>query len=194
MANAPRVEPDETSTIEVLERELARAYRIERALRDVGLALGTTLDLDALLRLILERTTEALEAERATLFLLEQVQTEQGDGKTRFETRLVSRVTEGGSVDEIALHLGEGIAGEVARTGKPANVRDAYKEPRFSKAWDERSGFRTRSVLCVPLKSQLGRIIGVIQVLNKRPGGTLGERGFGALPDEAFFDEDDEAL
>jgi signal transduction histidine kinase len=194
VANAPRVDADETSTIEVLERELARAYRIERALRDVGLALGTTLDLDALLRLILERTTEALEAERATLFLLEQVQTDQGEGKTRFETRLVSRVTEGGSVDEIALHLGEGIAGEVARTGKPANVRDAYKDPRFSKSSDERSGFRTRSVLCVPLKSQLGRIIGVIQVLNKRPGGTLGERGFGAEPQEASFDEDDEAL
>jgi signal transduction histidine kinase len=177
-----------------LEEALAHEKRVSQALRDVGLALGTTLDLDALLRLILERTTEALEAERATLFLLEQVQTDQSDGKTRFETRLVSRVTEGGSVDEIALHLGEGIAGEVARTGKPANVRDAYKDPRFSKVSDERSGFRTRSVLCVPLKSQLGRIIGVIQVLNKRPGGTLGERGFGAHPDEAFFDEDDEAL
>lgn len=73
-------------------------------------------------------------------------------------------------------------------------MRDAYKDPRFSKSFDERSGFRTRSVLCVPLKSQLGRIIGVIQVLNKRPGGTLGERGFGAHPEEAFFDEDDEAL
>ena len=194
MANAPRVDLDESSTIEVLERELARAYRIERALRDVGLALGTTLDLDALLRLILERTTEALEAERATLFLLEQKKTAQSEEKIRFETLLVSRVTEGGSVDEIALHLGEGIAGEVARSGKAANVRDAYSEPRFSKAWDEKTGFRTRSVLCVPLKSQLGRIIGVIQVLNKRPGGSLSDRGLGLNEDEAFFDEDDEAL
>lgn len=187
MANAPKHEPDalsDASTIEVLERELARAYRIERALRDVGLALGTTLDLDALLRLILERTTEALEAERATLFLLENKPDKSSDPPTRWEMLLVSRVTEGGSIDEIALHLGEGIAGEVARTGKVANVRDAYKDPRFSKAWDERSGFRTRSVLCVPLRSQLGRVVGVIQVLNKRPG----------IHEDAFFDDDDEAL
>ena len=63
---------DDAGAIEVLERELARSYRIERALRDVGLALGTTLERDALLRLILERTTEALDAERATLYLTEQ--------------------------------------------------------------------------------------------------------------------------
>ncbi len=191
MANAPKHKPlmgpdalTDASTIEVLERELARAYRIERALRDVGLALGTTLDLDALLRLILERTTEALEAERATLFLLENKPDKSTDPPTRWEMLLVSRVTEGGSIDEIALHLGEGIAGEVARTGKVANVRDAYKDPRFSKAWDERSGFRTRSVLCVPLRSQLGRVVGVIQVLNKRPG----------INEDAYFDDDDEAL
>jgi signal transduction histidine kinase len=202
VANAPKSKPPASSwkvageaqtdstTIEVLERELARAYRIERALRDVGLALGTTLDLDALLRLILERTTEALEAERATLFLLENKPDKSSEPPTRWEMLLVSRVTEGGSIDEISLHLGEGIAGEVARTGKVANVRDAYKDPRFSKAWDERSGFRTRSVLCVPLRSQLGRVVGVIQVLNKRPGVS----GMVTPGEEAFFDDDDEAL
>lgn len=215
MANAPRArarDDGEISSTEILERELARAYRIERALRDVGIALGTTLDLDALLRLILERTTEALEAERATLFLLEQ-ERDRRDARGRSDAILVSRVTEGGAVDEITLRLGEGIAGEVARTGRTANVRDAYQDPRFAPAWDERSGFRTRSVLCVPLKSQLGRTIGVIQVLNKRPG-SLPPRGSvrpppaegssthpareGSAPErgsyEAFFDEDDEAL
>ena len=185
---------DESTTIEVLERELARAYRIERALRDVGLALGTTLDLDSLLRLILERTTEALEAERATLFLLESKADRSTTPPTRSETMLVSRVTEGGEVDEISLHLGQGIAGEVARTGTVANVRDAYLDPRFSRAWDERSGFRTRSVLCVPLKSQLGRIIGVIQVLNKRPGGTITDRSGWSSIEDAHFDDDDAAL
>ncbi|MBL8720966.1 MAG: GAF domain-containing protein [Myxococcales bacterium] len=180
------VDPVEQGTIEVLERELARSYRIERALRDVGLALGATLDIDALLRLILERTTEALEAERATLYLLEQKPgPRDGEGRTRWETVLVSRVMEGGG-DEITLRLGEGIAGEVARNGQVANVRDAYADTRFSRSWDDKSGFRTRSVLCVPLKSQLGRIIGVIQVLNKRSGRDN--------DDETGFDEDDEAL
>ena len=215
--NRTTFDAEERSTIELLERELARAYRIERALRDVGLALGTTLDLDALLRLILERTTEALEAERATLYLVEQKKRKQrpNDGSemddisgmsverttsgiNRWETMLVSRVVEGGSIDEIALHLGEGIAGEVARTGRTANVRDAYTDPRFSRAWDEKTGFRTRAVLCIPLRSQLGRIIGVIQVLNKRPGGGVSDTGTWsahALEDTpAYFDEDDEAL
>lgn len=177
------VDPVEQGTLEVLERELARSYRIERALRDVGLALGATLDIDALLRLILERTTEALEAERATLYLLEQKQNRRAD--LQWETVLVSRVMEGGG-DEITLRLGEGIAGEVAKTGQVANVRDAYADPRFSRTWDDKSGFRTRSVLCVPLKSQLGRIIGVIQVLNKRSGRDA--------DDDVGFDEDDEAL
>ncbi len=181
---AKGVDPVEQGTIEVLERELARSYRIERALRDVGLALGKTIEINPLLRLILERTTEALEAERATLYLLEEKSTSHRS-ESRWETVLVSRVMEGGG-DEITLKLGEGIAGEVARTGTPANVRDAYADPRFSPAWDERSGFRTRSVLCVPLRSQLGRIIGVIQVLNKRTG----REG----DDDTGFDEDDEAL
>ncbi len=207
------IDREEHSTIELLERELARAYRIERALRDVGLALGTTLDLDSLLRLILERTTEALEAERATLYLLEQKRrwdpTTTDDisgmsverspsGETRWETMLVSRVVEGGAIDEIALHVGQGIAGEVARTGRAANVRDAYTDARFSRAWDERTGFRTRAVLCVPLRSQLGRVIGVIQVLNKRPGGLVSDTGSWSQTDledtPAYFDEDDEAL
>jgi signal transduction histidine kinase len=182
---------DDAAAIEVLERELARSYRIERALRDVGLALGTTLDHDALLRLILERTTEALEAERATLYLLEHRVT-PGIGITPV---LVSRVVEGGAVGEIVLHLGQGIAGEVASTGRPANVRDAYDDPRFSRGWDERTGYRTRAVLAVPMRAQSGALIGVIQVLNKRSVDAGVAADFGENDgDHPYFDEEDEAL
>jgi signal transduction histidine kinase/putative methionine-R-sulfoxide reductase with GAF domain len=146
-------------TVTELQAALARETRIGAALRDVGLALGTTLDLDQLLELILSKVTEALEAERATLYLLDE-------GKDE----LVSRIAQGEEVRSIRLKVGHGIAGHVARTGKALHVKDAYKDPRFSPEWDVLNGYRTRSILAAPMKNHLGRTIGVIQVLNKKKG------------------------
>ncbi|WP_394825058.1 GAF domain-containing protein [Pendulispora albinea] len=142
-----------------LEEALAREVRVTNALREVGLALGTTHDLDQVLELILEKITDALDADRATLYLLDEAKDE-----------LISRIVIGDEVRSIRLKVGQGIAGHVARTGKPLHVRDAYKDPRFSPEWDTLSGYRTRSILAGPMKNHLGRTIGVIQVLNKRRG------------------------
>jgi signal transduction histidine kinase/putative methionine-R-sulfoxide reductase with GAF domain len=147
------------SRIEELESALAREARISNALREVGVALGTTLDLDQLLELILSKITEALEAERATLYLLDEAKDE-----------LVSRIAHGEEVRSIRLKVGHGIAGHVARTGKPLYVKDAYRDPRFNPEWDVLSGYRTRSILAAPMKNHLGRTIGVVQVLNKKRG------------------------
>jgi signal transduction histidine kinase len=142
-----------------LEAALAKEARVARALRDVGLALGTTLDLDQVLELILAKITEALDADRATLYLLDDANDE-----------LVSRIVQGDEVRAIRLRVGQGIAGYVARSGEPLNIRDAYKDPRFSPQWDMLSGYRTRTILAAPMKNHLGRNIGVIQVLNKKNG------------------------
>jgi signal transduction histidine kinase/putative methionine-R-sulfoxide reductase with GAF domain len=147
------------SRILELESALAKESRIAKALREVGLALGTTLDLDQLLELILSKITEALDADRATLYLLDE-------GKDE----LVSRIVQGEDVRSIRLKVGHGIAGHVARTGKPLHVKDAYKDPRWSPEWDVLSGYRTRAILAAPMKNHLGRTIGVIQVLNKKHG------------------------
>jgi signal transduction histidine kinase/putative methionine-R-sulfoxide reductase with GAF domain len=147
------------SRVEELEAALARETRISNALREVGLALGTTLDLDQLLELILSKITEALEAERATLYLLDEAKDE-----------LVSRIAQGEEVRSIRLKVGHGIAGHVARTGKALHVKDAYKDARFNPEWDVLSGYRTRSILAAPMKNHLGRTIGVVQVLNKKRG------------------------
>jgi signal transduction histidine kinase/putative methionine-R-sulfoxide reductase with GAF domain len=141
------------------EASLAREIRVSKALREVGTALGTTLDLDQLLELILDKITEAVEADRATLYLLDEANDE-----------LVSRIAQGQDVRSIRLKIGHGIAGHVARTGKPLHVRDAYKDPRFSPEWDMLSGYRTRSILAAPMKNHLGKTIGVVQVLNKKDG------------------------
>ncbi|MGA2447776.1 MAG: GAF domain-containing protein [Polyangiaceae bacterium] len=143
----------------MLEAALAREIRVSKALRDVGVALGTTLDLDRLLDLILAKITDVLETDRSTLYLLDEA---TGD--------LVSRIALGTDVRSIRLQAGQGIAGYVARTGKALHVADAYRDPRFSPEWDLVTGYRTRSVLAVPMKNHLGKTMGVVQALNKHAG------------------------
>jgi signal transduction histidine kinase/putative methionine-R-sulfoxide reductase with GAF domain len=142
-----------------LEEELARERRIGIALREVGLALGTTLELEQLLELILEKINSAVEADRSTLYLLDDRRNE-----------LVSRIVQGDGVRQIRLKVGQGIAGHVAQTSKALLVNEPYSDPRFNPELDHLSGYRTRSILAVPMKNHLGRTIGVIQVLNKKTG------------------------
>ncbi|MBS2013352.1 MAG: GAF domain-containing protein [Deltaproteobacteria bacterium] len=146
--------------VKQLEEELSRERRIGVALREVGLALGTTtLDLDQLLELILQKINDAVEADRATLYLLDDRRGE-----------LVSRIVQGDEVRAIRLKVGQGIAGHVAQTSKALLVNDPYQDARFNPEWDMTSGYRTRSILAVPMKNHLGTTIGVIQVLNKKSG------------------------
>jgi signal transduction histidine kinase len=145
--------------IRELEVALARSEKTVQALRDVGLALGSTLDLDQLLELILNKITELLEGDRATLYLLDE---QRG--------RLLSRIMVGEEAHSIELPLGEGIAGHVAKTGRAVRVKDAYRDKRFLRQWDDLTGYKTRSILAAPMKNHVGRTIGVIQVLNKSHG------------------------
>ena len=155
--------PSPEARIAELEGELERARATSAALREIGRALGSTIDLEELLNGILAQTTEVLDADRATLYLLD------GD-------RLTSRMMVGAKAATIDVALGQGIAGHVAKTGRPLRVRDAYRDRRFDRAWDELSGYRTRSMLAVPLKNHEAKTIGVVQVLNKRgPAGKPAE-------------------
>ncbi len=99
------------------------------------------------------------QCERGTIFLLER---EKG--------MLFPVVSEGLEDKNICLSLNLGIAGLVAITGKNLDIRDAYADPRFDKRTDERTGYRTRCILCVPIKNQSGEILGVIEVINKKNG------------------------
>jgi signal transduction histidine kinase len=143
--------------LEDLREALQREQRVSAALREVGIALGTTLDLDDLLELILERLTLLVEADRSMLYLLDEGRRE-----------LVSRLVVGGEVRSIRMKVGHGLAGMVALSGRPVRVRDASRDPRYERDWDLLTGYRTTSMLAAPLKNHLGRTIGVIQVLNKK--------------------------
>ncbi|MFO0611315.1 MAG: GAF domain-containing sensor histidine kinase [Polyangiaceae bacterium] len=185
---APIAPRDETHELEArcadLDARLARAERTVKALRDVGLALGSTLDLDQLLELILGKIAELLEADRATLYLLDE---QRG--------RLLSRIIIGAEARSIELPLGAGIAGQVAKHGHTIRIRDAYRDRRFSRSWDDVTGYRTRSILAAPMKNHVGRTIGVIQVLNKRPPNTQrGEKLHPAVEFDEFSLYDEELL
>jgi len=164
-----RPPPPDAPSFDELERALAREVRISTALKEVGSALGATLDLDDLLELILGKLTELIEADRATLYLLDEQRKE-----------LVSRLVVGEQVRSIRIRVGHGIAGVVAQTGRPIRISDAYSDARFERDWDVLTGYRTTSMLAAPLKNHLGRTIGVIQVLNKQHG--------------VGFTDDDEAI
>ncbi|MFT3774080.1 MAG: GAF domain-containing protein [Minicystis sp.] len=154
-----RTQAQLAARVDELEAALARSEKTVQALRDVGLALGSTLDLDQLLELILNKITELLEADRATLYLLDEAR-----------ARLLSRIMIGEEARSIELPVGEGIAGYVAKTGRIVRVKDAYRDKRFLRHWDDLTGYRTRSILAAPMKNHVGRTIGVIQVLNKQRG------------------------
>lgn len=70
---------------------------------------------------------------------------------------------------EIRFPLGTGIAGEVAMTGEVLNINDAYSDPRFNRTVDQLTGYKTESILCMPIFIR-GSIIGVVQMVNKRSG------------------------
>ncbi len=142
-----------------LEAALQREQKKVALVQEVSRALSETGDLDALLALILTKVTELMEADRSTLYLVTE------DGK-----QLLSKVSQGGAQVEIRLDVGEGLAGWVAATSEIVNIPDAYADQRFQPSVDLKSGYRTRSILSVPMLGALGGLVGVLQVLNKQDG------------------------
>ncbi len=120
---------------------------------------------DSMLEQTLEAFTlkigEILAADRVSLFLIDR---EHGE--------LFSKVaqSDGGKSLDIRVPLGAGIVGRVAASGAALNIPDAYAEPLFNRAVDDATGYRTRSILCVPIADRGGIVFAVAQVLNRRDG------------------------
>src|SRR5579885_2517183 len=111
-------------------------------------------DLSALLDLIAREATSLLGCDRASIFLLDRERNE-----------LWSKVALG-SEETLRFDASLGIAGSVMLTGEAINVRDAYRDPRFYGGIDGQTGYRTQSVLAVPVRNQGQEIIGVFEALN----------------------------
>ncbi|HVA63673.1 MAG TPA: GAF domain-containing SpoIIE family protein phosphatase [Terriglobales bacterium] len=143
--------------------------KLETLLR-IAKSLAVEIRLDSLLRLIVTEVTSAMQAERCTLFLVDPQQPGE----------LVSRVA-APVEQEIRVRFGVGIAGATAAGREAINLADAYRDPRFNPKFDQATQFRTRSLLSMPILDQGGKLVGVVQVLNKHSGDFTAE-------DERFLD------
>ena len=117
------------------------------------------LSLDILLTRLIALVSDAFNADRSSLFLYDAESKE-----------LVSRIAQGDLVNEIRFPADAGVAGAVFQSGEPAIIRNAYTDPRFNSAIDAETGYHTHNILCVPVRTRAGDIIGVTEVLNKRQG------------------------
>ena len=128
-------------------------------LLNISHTLGEEIHLDSMLTTMVSEVTKAMKAERTSLFLYDEG-----------AHQLYTKVAEGLQSKEIRVPMGVGIVGMAAETRCPINIPDAYQDPRFNPEFDKKSGFVTRAILCLPIISQQNRLLGVVQVLNKRGG------------------------
>jgi putative ABC transport system ATP-binding protein len=116
--------------------------------------------LEQALRAFARRVGKLLDAERVSLMLIDHDTNE-------LVVRISQDLPESG---ELRIPLGSGIAGAVAKTGQTIRIDDAYADSRFNPEIDKHTGFRTRSILCLPLRDQSGEVFGVTQLLNRCDG------------------------
>jgi K+-sensing histidine kinase KdpD len=152
---------DDNIVLRLEEQRKAIEIRYNKLQRliEASKIINSTLDLNKLLGLILNSATQSIEADRGTLYLVDDVKKE-----------LWSKVLQGTDMVEIRLPIGKGLAGFVAETGETILIPDAYADPRFNPEIDKRTGYRTRNMICMPMKNKDGKIIGVFQLLNKNQG------------------------
>ncbi len=122
--------------------------------------LALEADIDRVLQAIAQTATRILDADRATLYVINAERNE-----------IWSRVLTEAEVREIRLPLdGRSLAAEVARTGLLLRIDDPYSDTRFDASVDARTGYRTRSILVLPIDSRAGQRLGVLQAVNYRDG------------------------
>lgn len=127
------------------------------ALVKIGQAVAAEKNIDVLIRTIAEETKVALNADRCTVYLYDSERNE-----------LYSKVATGlDDFKELRIPADSGLAGHVLKTGETINIKDAYKDYRFNSEIDKKTGYRTKTILCMPIKNFNQEIIGVFQVLNK---------------------------
>jgi len=135
-----------------------------RRLLDVNAAITSEMELEALLTKIVQVTSRIIHADRSTLFLHDERTGE-----------LWSLVAEGLETRVIRFPAHLGLAGACFTSGQPINITDAYADPRFHRDVDALTGYRTSSVLTIPVTARDGRRLGVMQALNRQDRPHFGE-------------------
>src|SRR5689334_23861334 len=142
---------------EATDADRKRQLQEVNIFHDVAKALTSMLDLDSILQTIMEKMAEYFQPDTWSLLMVDEEKEELyfaiavGDASEALKT--------------VRLKMGEGIAGWVAKHGESLLVPDVYTDPRFAKRIDEMTKWKTRSIICMPLKSR-HRVLGVIQLIN----------------------------
>jgi len=163
----PGKEERKKKTVEELS-SLNEKDLLMELIRDIAYEL----DVDSLSHKILVNVSILTKGDRCSLFLV------QGHKDRKYLVSRLFDVTTESTVEEavkpaseaIIIPVGVGIAGHAAATGENINIKDAYQDPRFNPAIDKGTGYKTNSILCMPIKNQDSEVIGVAQIINKRQG------------------------
>ncbi|NDF70653.1 MAG: GAF domain-containing protein [Betaproteobacteria bacterium] len=139
--------------------KMVESLREEVHMLEITHDLAGEIEIDVLITRIMKAASKLLNADRGTLLL--------DDPKTG---ELWSRFAAGLEIKEIRMPDDVGIAGAVFKTGRAVNIADAYQDSRFNPAVDRATGYRTTSILAVPVVGKKGQRIGVVEVLNKEGG------------------------
>lgn len=129
------------------------------ALLNVARTLAAETSLELLLKTVAEEIKKVLDADRCSVFLLDKATNE-----------LVSKIALGMGTQEIRFPANTGLAGYVAQSGEIINIKDAYADSRFNQDIDKETGYKTQTILCMPIWNMKHEILGVFQVLNKQNG------------------------
>ncbi len=143
----------------VRHQNIVERDRKFHSLLELGQIIGLDLQLKEMLLQIAEKACEVMEADRGTVFLY--------DPRT---DELWSTIALGMGGEVIRIPSWSGLSGACFQGGQTINLEDVYQDPRFNKEVDARTGYRTRSLLGMPLYTRAGSILGVIQLLNKKEG------------------------
>uniref|UniRef100_A0A672HPN3 cGMP-specific 3',5'-cyclic phosphodiesterase n=1 Tax=Salarias fasciatus TaxID=181472 RepID=A0A672HPN3_SALFA len=143
-----------------------RCARLLELVKDVS----SHLDVTALCHKIFLHINELIAADRYSLFLVGE-----DSSNRKFLVSRLFDVAEGSTLEEsssscIRLEWNKGIVGHVAATGQPLNIRNAYQDPRFNAEVDQITGYKTQSILCLPIKNHRQEVVGVAQAINKKSG------------------------
>ncbi len=187
--------------IRQLELALTRKGDELHELNSIGVALSAERDINKLLEQILKKSREITAADAGSLYLVECGKDKDSNQDDLLRFKLTQNDSVVAPFEEFTMALNDtSIAGYAALTGKGVNVADAYHLPadspyKISRSFDEKSGYRTRSMLVVPMRDHVGKVIGVVQLINKKRDARTVLRPVGLVDEYVIpFTSEDEAL
>ena len=160
--------------IEQLDNALVRKSQELHELNNIGVALSAERDINKLLELILAKSREITAADAGSLYLVKRGKEHDASADDQLSFELTQNHSVSVPFEKRSVPLNEtSISGYAALTGAIVNVADAYHLPagtpyKISRSFDEKSGYRTKSMLVVPMRDHDQKVIGVIQLINKK--------------------------